>query len=116
MVNGKSLRVLAICCFALLACGEGRSAAAQAKKSPGQAPSSGPVKPMIFNFDSDPVGKLPARFRSALTGQGTPGTGGVKEDGTAPSNPHVLAQPSTDTTDHRSPLAMLEEGSFKDLD
>src|SRR5947209_19883050 len=116
MANGKNLRLVAICCFALLAGGEGRSTAAQAKKSQGQAPSSSPVKPLVFNFDSDPVGRLPARFRSALTGQGTAGTGVVKEDATAPSKPNVLAQTSTDTTDYRFPLAMLEEGIFKDLD
>jgi len=101
MANGRKLWLVAICCFALLAGGEGRSTAAQAKKSPGQAPSSSPVKPLVFNFDSDPVGKLPARFRSALTGQG---------------KPNALAQTSTDSTDYRFPLAMLEEGSFKDLD
>ena len=116
MANGRKLWLVAICCFALLAGGEGRSASAQAKKSQGQAPSSSTVKPMVFNFDSDPVGKLPARFRSALTGQGTPGTWVVKEDATAPSKPNALAQTSTDTTDYRFPLAILEEGSFKDLD
>jgi len=116
MANGKNIRLVAICCFALLAGGEGRSTAARAKKSQGQAPSSSTAKPMVFNFDSDPVGKLPARFRSALTGQGTPGSWVVKEDATAPSKPNVLAQTSTDTTDYRFPLAMLEEGSFKDLD
>src|SRR5437899_11453805 len=95
MANGKILRLVAICCFALSAGGEGRSTAAQTRKSQGQAPSSSTVKPLVFNFDSDPVGKLPARFRSALTGQGTPGTWVVKEDATAPSKPNALAQTST---------------------
>jgi len=107
--------LVAICCFALLAGGGTRTTAAQAGKTKPQ-PASSTVNPMVSNFDSDPAGKLPARFRSVLTGQGTPGTWVVKEDATAPSKPNVLAQTSTDTTDYRFPLAILEEGSFKDLD
>ena len=78
--------------------------------------AAGSTKPLLISFDSDPVGKVPARFRSALTGQGTRGAWVVKQDPTAPSKPNVLAQTSTDTTDYRFPLAILEEGSFKDLD
>ncbi|MBI3671098.1 MAG: DUF1080 domain-containing protein [Acidobacteria bacterium] len=73
-------------------------------------------QPLVYNFDGDTPGKPPARFRLALTGQGSAGTWVVQHDPTAPSKPNVLAQTSTDTTDYRFPLAILEEGSFKDLD
>ncbi len=73
-------------------------------------------KPLVENFDSEAAGKPPAHFKLALTGQGAEGTWVVKEDLTAPSKPNVLAQTSTDTTDYRFPIAILEEGSFKDFD
>jgi hypothetical protein len=74
-----------------------------------------PTKPLVYNFDRDAVGKLPPGFRSARTGQGTEGTWVVQQDATAPSRPNVLAQTSTDTTDYRFPLAILEEGNFQDV-
>ena len=40
----------------------------------------------------------------------------MKVDPAAPSQPNVLAQVSTDKTDYRFPLAIADEGSFKDLD
>jgi len=68
-----------------------------------------------WSFDGDAVGKLPANFSSALTGQGTVGRWEVMKDDSAPSSPNVLAQPSTDTTDYRFPLAIAEDTSYKDL-
>jgi hypothetical protein len=76
----------------------------------------GAGKTLTYNFDSDTAGKAPAHFQSAHTGQGTKGTWVVEKDDTAPSKPNVLAQTSTDSTDYRFPLAILDEGSFKDLD
>ncbi len=73
-------------------------------------------KTLVYNFDKDPPGKLPADFISALTGQGTEGTWVVMEDKTAPSLPNVLAQTSTDRTDYRFPLAVLDTAVFQDLD
>ncbi len=43
------------------------------------------------------------------------GTWVVMADATAPSKPNVLAQTSTDTTDYRFPLAVLDEGSYQDV-
>jgi hypothetical protein len=80
------------------------------------AQPQGGAKAAIYNFDGDAAGKPPAHFRLALTGQGTPPTWVVQQDPTAPSQPNVLAQTSTDTTDYRFPIAILEEGSFKDFD
>jgi hypothetical protein len=68
-----------------------------------------------WNFDQDPVGKLPLNFTSALTGQGTIGQWAVMKDDSAPSPPNVLAQTSTDPTDYRFPLAIVEGTDYKDL-
>jgi len=68
-----------------------------------------------WNFDQDPVGKLPPNFTSALTGQGTIGQWAVMKDDSAPSPPNVLAQTSSDPTDYRFPLAIVEGTDYKDL-
>ncbi|MBX3295853.1 MAG: DUF1080 domain-containing protein [Acidobacteria bacterium] len=59
---------------------------------------------------------MPAKFHTALTGKGLKGEWAVKADSTAPSAPHILAQTSTDNTSYRFPLAIADEGSFRDLD
>ena len=71
---------------------------------------------LIYNFDSDPVGQVPAKFHSARTGQGSESKWAVMADPTAPSKPNVVAQTSTDTTDYRFPLLIADQASFKDLD
>jgi hypothetical protein len=80
------------------------------------APLQAAGKELLYNFDSDAAGKLPAKFHEALTGQGAKAQWVVKADPSAPSQPNVLAQTSTDKTDYRFPLAIADEGSFKDLD
>jgi hypothetical protein len=40
-----------------------------------------------WNFDQHPVGKLPLKFTSALTGQGTIGQWAVMKDESAPRRP-----------------------------
>lgn len=80
------------------------------------APVQAAGKEFVYSFDSDTAGKLPAKFQEALTGQGAKAQWVVKSDPTAPSQPNVLAQLSTDKTDYRFPLAIADEGSFKDLD
>jgi len=71
---------------------------------------------LIYNFDSDPVGQVPAKFHSARTGHGSESKWAVMADPTAPSKPNVVAQTSTDTTDYRFPLLIADQASFKDLD
>ncbi|SRR6266849_4492296 len=71
---------------------------------------------LFYNFESDLVGQLPAKFHSARTGQGSESTWAVMADATAPSKPNVVAQTSTDKTDYRFPLLIADEGSFRDLD
>jgi hypothetical protein len=73
-------------------------------------------KTFLYNFDADAVGQMPAKFHAALTGQGAKPEWAVKVDATAPSQPNVLAQLSRDKTDYRFPLAILDEGSFKDVE
>jgi hypothetical protein len=68
-----------------------------------------------WNFDQDPVGKMPPCFTSALTGQGVIGQWSVMKEDSAPSQPNVLAQTSTDATDYRFPLAIAGETNHKDL-
>jgi glycosyl hydrolase family 59 (putative galactocerebrosidase) len=127
MSKQKALCLIAIFCLALLipSCGERghsrakdedadeRPATGASAKLPAAMPAFG--KPVVYNFDADAAGKPPAHFTFARTGQGTEGTWVVKEDPTAPSKPNVLAQVSTDTTDYRFPLAVLQEGSFQDV-
>jgi hypothetical protein len=80
------------------------------------APLQPAGKIFVYNFDNDTADQIPARFHSALTGQGAKAEWQVKPDPTAPSSPNVLAQVSTDRTDYRFPLAIADDGSFKDLE
>ncbi len=69
-----------------------------------------------YNFDSRSPGNLPSNFASARTGGGGMGTWAVLSEPTASSKPNVLAQTSTDSTDYRFPMAVLNDGVFKDLE
>lgn len=80
------------------------------------APLQPPGKEFLYNFDSDTADQMPARFHSALTGRGSMGEWKVIRDASAPSLSNALAQVSTDDTGYRFPLAILDEGSFKDLE
>jgi len=80
------------------------------------APVEESGKSLSYNFDSDAVGSMPAKFHDALTGKGSRGQWRVQADSTAPSAPNVLAQTSADKTSYRFPVAIADEGSFRDLD
>ena len=69
----------------------------------------------IYNFDRNAVGQPVAEFQSALTGRGPVGKWVVQADPTAPSKPNVLAQVSTDETDYRFPLAVLTDGTYRNV-
>jgi hypothetical protein len=73
-------------------------------------------KAATYNFDSASPGNLPSNFASARTGGGDTGTWAVLSDTTQASKPNVLAQTSTDKTDYRFPMAVLNDGVFKDLE
>jgi hypothetical protein len=93
--------------------GAPNTAAPQAEKP---APLQASGQQLIYDFDSDPVGQLPASFHSARTGQGSESKWAVISDPTAPSKPNVVAQTSTDTTDYRFPLLIADGGAFRDLE
>ena len=80
------------------------------------APLAPAGKEFLYNFDSDVVAKLPAKFHEALTGQGAKAQWLVKADPSAPSQPNVLSQTSNDKTDYRFPLAIADDGSFQNLE
>ena len=71
---------------------------------------------LIYDFDRDTTGQLPAKFHSARMGQGSESKWAVMADPTAPSKPNVVTQTSTDATDYRFPLLIADEASLKDLE
>ena len=69
-----------------------------------------------MDFESDPVGALPAGVTTALTGSGGPVAWAIVEDASAPAGPKVLAQTSADRTDYRFPLAIFGAPVAADLE
>jgi hypothetical protein len=67
-----------------------------------------------FDFEGDALGGPPAGFEFARTGHGAEGKWAVRADKDAPNN-HVLVQESADPTDYRFPIAVVREGSYKDV-
>ncbi|HUS09640.1 MAG TPA: family 16 glycoside hydrolase [Pyrinomonadaceae bacterium] len=106
--------------FSIVACSGPNGLSGSETTSPvtpeAPAPVQEPGKSLIYNFDNDAPGKLPAKFHAALTGKGAAPAWQVKADSSAPSQPNVLAQISTDKTGYRFPLAIADEGSFGNLD
>ncbi len=70
--------------------------------------------PVTKDFESEAVGAPPAGFEFARTGKGTVGRWVVRIEKEADRN-HVLVQESADPTDYRFPLAVLREGTYKDI-
>jgi len=68
-----------------------------------------------IDFENTEIGRLPPGFTTGLTGGGGPVRWVVATDATAPAGPKVLAQTSTDRTDHRFPLAILDAPLLADL-
>jgi len=97
-----------------------KASAPASSTSPARVEQAAPVQPsgksFVYNFDNLPAGALPGIFSSARTGEGAVGKWQVRADDTAPSKPNVLAQTSADTTDYRFPIAVSNEGVFKDLE
>jgi hypothetical protein len=112
IVSGLLLSFLFLSIFVLRNALSNVSAAQPENPSPPQA--SGTT--ISFNFDSETLGAMPAKFHAARTGQGSEAKWTVMADPTAPSKPNVAAQTSTDKTDYRFPLLISDEGSFKDLE
>jgi hypothetical protein len=77
----------------------------------GQQPATGP---RTFTFDGDAIGAPPSGFEFARTGGGAEGKWVVQADKEKPPN-RVLAQTNADPTDNRFPLAVVKEGTYKDV-
>ena len=69
-----------------------------------------------IDFEAAVPGTLPPGVTAGLTGSGGPVAWAVVEDPTAPAGSKVLAQTSTDKTDYRFPLAILNAPVAADLD
>lgn len=76
--------------------------------------SAQPTSTKTFTFDDEATGSPPAGFEFARTGQGAEGKWVVRDDKDKPGN-RVLVQESADATDYRFPLAVVMEGSYKNL-
>ena len=74
-----------------------------------QAPAS-----RTYDFNGDTVGSAPSGFEFARTGGGAEGKWVVRDDREKPGN-KVLVQESADATDYRFPVAVVKEGSYKDV-
>src|SRR4051812_28669292 len=78
-----------------------------------QATAAG--EPLVIDAAGIAPGVLPEGFTTARTGQGAPATWTVQEDASVPSR-RIIAQTSTDQTDHRFPLAIYDKLSAANLD
>ena len=70
----------------------------------------------IINFDSAPLGKMPPGWSAAMTHRGAAPRWEVRRDGSAPTQPYVLAQTSDDRVGDRYPLAIFDGMAVKDGD
>lgn len=70
--------------------------------------------PAKRDFEVDAVGQPPAGFEFARTGSGAEGKWVVRAEKGADKN-HVLAQESADPTDNRFPVAVLKDGTYRDV-
>ncbi len=111
-----AVAALLVVVWVILESREGRYSSSYAFQPETPAPQQSAGASFTYNFDSDAVGVMPAKFHSARTGKGAESKWVVMADPTAPSKPNVVAQTSTDTTDYRFPLLIADEGSFKDLE
>ncbi len=70
----------------------------------------------VINFDNQPVGKTPSGWTIAMTNQGAAPRWEIRKDTTAPTQPYVLAQVSSDPRSDRYPLAILNSPPVRDAD
>src|SRR6185437_15918982 len=70
----------------------------------------------LINFDSAAIGKMPPGWSVAMTHAGSAPHWEVRRDGSAPTQPYVLAQTSNERKGDRYPLAILDGLNVKDGD
>jgi len=71
---------------------------------------------LTYRFDQDKKEKLPKGFSSFRTGKGSEGQWVIIQDPSAPSQPQVVAQVSTDKTSSRFLILLLDEKDFQDVE
>src|SRR5436309_9814571 len=69
----------------------------------------------VINFDTGPLGRTPPEFTS-VGSHGRASQWEIRRDGSAATQPYVLAQVSTDTGPDRLPLAILKNTTLRDGD
>ena len=72
------------------------------------------AEPVKRDFESDAIGSPPTGFDFGRTGGGREGKWVVRVEKGGTAN-HVLVQESADKTDYRFPVAVLKEGTYKDV-
>ena len=77
----------------------------------GIAASSG----RVINFDTGPLGRTPPEF-TPVASHGRASQWEIRRDGSAATQPYVLAQVSTDSNPDRLPLAILNNLKLRDGD
>lgn len=73
------------------------------------------LKQEIWNFDSDVTGMLPDNFSNQLTGSGNLPAWEVISDSSAPSQPNVLEQTSSQNSGNHFNLAVIENTDYRNL-
>src|SRR6266403_884455 len=99
-----AVAALLVVIWVILESREGSYSSSYASQPEAPAPQQSAGASFTYNFDSDAVGAMPAKFHSARTGKGAESKWAVMADSTAPSKPNAVAQTSTDPTDNRFPL------------
>jgi hypothetical protein len=69
----------------------------------------------VINFDTYPLGRTPPEWTS-VANRGRAPRWEVRRDGSAPTQPHVFAQLSSETGPDRVPLAILKDVMLRDGD
>lgn len=72
------------------------------------------AEPVKRDFESDAIGSPPAGFEFGRTGSGPAGKWVVRLEKGGTTN-HVLVQESADKTDYRFPVAVVKDGTYKDV-
>lgn len=67
------------------------------------------------DFEGTQVGSVPPGFSPGLTGKGIPPAWKVVDDPTAPAGPRVVAETSSDRTNDRFPLLILDGFKARDV-
>lgn len=70
----------------------------------------------VINFDTAPLGKMPPGWTVSMSNRGGPPQWQILKDQSAPTQPYVLAQTSSDPTGNRCPLAIYDPVSLKNGD